>query len=602
MTKQKKPTETVINMTDVEKPKKSFKKKLIIWIVLFFVVWILLALRPYFHEYILEAWKYKGLVIIILAMIIATFKVIKSKTTSTKWKIATIVVCIGLPSIFLIPAVREFAHQMYMQHIFNTMDKKEIDELPLTRNERIHPENNILTMAYERVQGNYDISKPHLVHDYSVDSVDNVWSFYVQPSAKEGWQRVFGDVNEMYTVLSHKSNPDMAEHRIPVKFNYGESMVIDKDIKNATIKALGLKYFNTEPDEVFAMHNDVGEPVLVVSLIKWTGFVFAVPKFGGVMVFNNGPRSFGRVLTRTVIGDGTYIAPDDIKNYKYLHGQNLLSEKVARVYAEAFEYLEGYEKGKISRENAIEIPDMDKDQNEYPFTVDFNWSGTKTGARNGKYLYIGLEPIGTKRKSLVVSVFIPADGMGTVYYINHAKRNDGLAGVTSMSTKVIEELDDKDWLHRAPVEFRPYIPNIPELSGMKKFFWLTTIVALSQDSTKHFGGSVAPDLVLINARDGEVIEVNSKKPDTWANSVRERYGIPIQKDSIILSKPLVTLPLTDSLPKPDTVHNKVYVSDTVRIPVQIPDTIQKKKDTIPVVKQQPIKTKSKTKKRKGSNN
>jgi len=113
----------------------------------------------------------------------------------------------------------------------------------------------------------------------------------------------------------------------------------------------------------------------VVSLIKWKGFFFPYPTFGGVMVVDPGAHDTSDYIERILIGKGTYIAPDETKNYPFLTRQNTLAEQVSRLQAQSLQFLGGFtDPLPWNKETAVKIPDLEDDQNQQPFVTDFNFS------------------------------------------------------------------------------------------------------------------------------------------------------------------------------------------------------------------------------------
>ena len=122
---------------------------------------------------------------------------------------------------------------------------------------------------------------------------------------------------------------------------------------------------NYEPSDTFYMKNDSGSWVQVVSLIKWKGFFFPYPSFGGVMIIDNGEHDVNDYIERITIGKGTFVSPEEIKNYPFLTKQNTLSEKVSQLQAESLKFLGGFRDPlPWNMETAVKIPLMPKDQNQ----------------------------------------------------------------------------------------------------------------------------------------------------------------------------------------------------------------------------------------------
>nr|WP_298995319.1 hypothetical protein [uncultured Polaribacter sp.] len=431
---------------------------------------------------------------------------------------------------------------MKTYNVFNNLNRFEIVELPLTQNERIQPLRNIFSMANESVGETKDVSLPHLVR---VDG-NNQWTMAIQPTEKYYWQGLKDNTEEVFSVSSTTPFPRFSsENRIPVTFSIGESLKFSRNTYNAVVQRLNpLMLFNYEPSDTYYMKNDNGAWVQVVSLIKWKGFFFPYPTFGGVMVVENGEHDFTDYLERITIGKGTFIAPEEMKNYEYLKRQNTLAEKVSRIQAESLKFLGGFSDPlPWNMKSAVKIPLAPKDQNQQPYVTDFDFSDTKVGAYSGLYHWFGLEPIGDERTSLSYSVFIPADGTDRLYYYDHASKKQGYAGVSAMPLKVQESKKEYDWNANAPVEFRPYIKNI---AGKKRMFFLGTVSTISSDNPEQFDGAATPDLALVDSEYRDVVWINAKKPSTWNEEVykqlneawrtSENGNIYFEKEKTILEK------------------------------------------------------------------
>ncbi|EAQ41946.1 hypothetical protein [Polaribacter sp. MED152] len=427
-------------------------------------------------------------------------------------------------------------------NVFNDLNRIEIVELPLTQNERIQPLRNIFSMANESVGETKDVSLPHLVR---VDD-SNQWTMAIQPTEKYYWQGIKDNTEEIFSVSSTTPFPRFSsENRIPVTFSIGESLRFSRNTYNAVVQRFNpWMLFNYEPSDTFYMKNDKGAWVQVVSLIKWKGFFFPYPTFGGVMIVENGEHNFTDYLERITIGKGTFIAPEKMKDYQFLTKQNTLSEKVSRLQAESLKFLAGFSDPlPWNMKSAVKIPVAPKDQNQQPYVTDFDFSGTNVGAYSGLYHWFGLEPIGAERTSLSYSVFIPADGSNQFYFYDHASKKQGYAGVSAMPLKVKESKKEYDWNSNAPVEFRPYIKNI---AGKKRMFFLGTVSTISSDNPEQFDGAATPDLALVDSEYRDVVWINAKKPSTWNEELymqlneawrtSENENLYFEKEKTILEK------------------------------------------------------------------
>ncbi|WP_369049490.1 hypothetical protein [Tenacibaculum sp. UWU-22] len=489
---------------------KGTKQKFTLTFSMLLILLVLFVFREYYQPALLFLRKY--IFIILISLLVLFLGITKLKKTPNY--ITKIVVLLGVLFFFGFLYVVGWRYKMYdymkMFSIFNNLNRIEIVELPLTQNERIQPLRNIFSMANESVGETKDVSLPHLVR---VDST-NKWTMAIQPAEKYIWQGISDNIEEIFAVSSTTPFPRFSsENRIPVTFSIGESLKFSRNTYRAVVQRLSIfQLFTIEPSDTFYMKNDNDEWVEVVSLIKWKGFLFPYPTFGGVMVIKNGAHTFKDYLERVFFGKGTYISPKNIKNYLYLTRQNILAEKVSRLQAESLKFLGGFSDPlPWNMETAVKIPDLPDGQNQQPFVTDFDFSDTKIGAYSGLYHWFGLEPVGDQRTSLTYSVFIPADGTNKLYYYDHSSKKQGYAGVSAMPLKVIESRKEFDWSVNKPVEFRPYIKNI---AGRKRLFFLGTISAIKKDSDK-FDGAATPDLVLVDSEYRDVVWIDVKHPSTW---------------------------------------------------------------------------------------
>ena len=499
---------------------KGKKQKRITVIGLMLLLILLFVLRDDYQPVLLFIRKYIFVILVVaLVLFIGLRKFRKQPSTGKRVGIlAILTIFIGL--LYIIGWHFEMYSYMQTYNVFNDSNKIEINELPLTQNERIQPLRNIFSMANESVGETKDVSLPHLVR---VDN-ENKWTMAIQPSEKYTLQRISENTEEVFSVSSTTPFPRFSsENRIPVIFSIGESLKFSRNTYNAVVQRFNpWMLFNFEPSDTFYMKNDNGQWVQVVSLIKWKGFFFPYPTFGGVMVINNGDHNFNDYIERILIGKGTFISPEDMRNHAYLRKQNTLSEKVSQLQAESLKFLGGFtDPLPWKMETAVKIPIMPKDQNQQPYVTDFNFSNSDSGGFSGLYHWFGLEPVGAERTSLSFSVFIPADGTNALYYYDHASKKQGYAGVSAMPLKVKESRKEYDWTANTPVEFRPYIK---EIAGRKRMFFLGTVSSISDTNAQQFDGSATPDLVLIDSEYRDVIWIDVKHPSQWNYTVYQQLN------------------------------------------------------------------------------
>jgi len=499
--------------------KQGTKQKVITVISAIFLLLALVIFRDDYQPVLLFIRKY--VFFILLSLLVLFFGIRKFRSSASTGK--RLAILVGLIGFFVLLYFVGWHYKMYdymkTYMVFKNLNKVEISELPLTQNERIQPLRNIFYMANESVGETKDISLPHLVR---VDSI-NKWTMAIQPTEKYIWQRIEDNIEEVFAVSSTTPFPRFSStNRIPVTFSIGESLKFSRNTYNAVVQRFNLlQFLSYEPGDVFYMKNDLGEWVEVASLIKWKGFFFPYPVFGGVMVIEKGDHNFNDYIERILVGKGTYISLADMQNYPYLNKQNILSEKVSRLQAESLKFLGGFSDPlPWNMETAVKIPNLPDDQNEQPFVTDFDFSDLNINAYSGLYHWFGLEPVGDERTSLTFSVFVPADGTDKLYYYDHAVKKEGYAGVSAMPLKVIESRKEFDWTVNKPVEFRPYIKNI---AGRKRMFLLGTISAIREGS-ENFDGSATPDLALIDSEYRDVVWIDAKHPSEWDKKVYDQLN------------------------------------------------------------------------------
>ncbi|MFY0714700.1 hypothetical protein J1D01_13570 [Seonamhaeicola sp. NFXS20] len=499
------------------KGRKQKRNTIVLGLIL---IIILFVLRDDYQPALLFIRKF--IFIILLSGLVLFFGLRKFRKTSSTG--SRLVVLGALIIFFGILYVVGWHFKMYdymkTYNVFNNLNRIEINELPLTQNERIQPLRNIFSMANESVGETKDVSLPHLVR---IDD-ENKWTMAIQPTEKYVWQGMTDNTEEVFAVSSTTPFPRFSsENRIPVTFSIGESLKFSRNTYNAVVQRFNIfQLFTLEPSDTYYMKNDDGQWVEVVSLIKWKGFFFPYPTFGGVMIIENGEHDLGDYLERILIGKGTYISPDKMKNHTFLTRQNTLAEKVSRLQAESLKFLGGFSDPlPWNMETAVKIPNLPDDQNQQPFVTDFDFSDTDVDAYSGLYHWFGLEPVGDERTSLTFSVFIPADGSDKFYYYDHASKKQGYAGVSAMPLKVIESRKEVDWSVNKPVEFRPYIKNI---AGRKRMFFLGTISAIRENEAEKFDGSATPDLALVDSEYRDVVWIDVKHPSQWDKTVYDQLS------------------------------------------------------------------------------
>ena len=541
---------------------RGTKQKIILIIVGLIAFGALFFLRDDYQPLLLFLRKYLFVLLLFTLIIYLGIKSFRRATSALKKIFRAILTVASIALIYVLLWNVGMYNYLQTYNVFKDMNLQEISKLPLSRNERIQPYNNIKTMAYESISETKEVSAPQLVR---VDD-RNQWTMAVQPSQEYFIQRTKDNIEELFSVSSTSPSPRFSnENRIPATFAIGESLAFSRNTYNAVVQRFNpWQLFNYEPHEAYYMKNDSGNWVQVVSLIKWKGFFFPYPTFGGVMVLETGEHDFNDYLERILIGKGTFISAEDVQKHPYLTRQNTVSEKVTRLQAKSMMFLGGFtDPLPWNKKTAVKIPDLIEDQNQQPFVTDFKFTGSVNNAYDGLYHWFGLEPIGENRTGLSISVFIPADGSKAVYYYDHAGRKEGLAGVSAMPAKVMESKKSYDWTVNKPVEFRPFIRDI---AGKRRLFMLSTVAAKRANSDQFDGGST-PDLALVDVSYKDVVWIDAKHPSQWNEEIIKQLGETWQASENLSENDLYpgredlkTEIVKDSL----TMQRDSIVKDTIR--------------------------------------
>ena len=425
-------------------------------------------------------------------------------------------------------------HYLWLYNRYQTLDLHELTELPLTDHERIQAATSMWALAHDAVSENESPAEPDFVRAGAEDH----WTLAIEPAYPLG--RIFRGIQEIFDIDGRVAAPSFGEHRIPVHFEVGEHLMFSRNAHTATVRTFGFwRYFNYEPAETIFFPDDHGEWVEVVSLIRWRGFFFPRPEFGGVQLFRQEKHSFLSYLKLVFLGAGEWIPPEDIAKYPFLKGQNLLSKRVSEPMADSLRFqgglfspLPGYHDGDIR------VPELGRDVNPQPFIGYFRDRKSNAGLL---YHYFALEPFDVEKQGLNTSLFVPADGGGRVSIFHHFKNGQALSGVSSIATKIMESRKSYDWERNRPVEHRPFIK---EIEGKTRFFWLTTVVTsrLGLEEGKFIAGSL-PELVITDAETKTPVWVEAKDPGTWVeklkSELRTSWGItaPAQEVTVKAEAP-----------------------------------------------------------------
>lgn len=600
---QQTPIPTTSSGTVVSEKKKSSSGgkwvKRLLWVLV--LVFIILTLRPLIHEYIIIARKFTGITLLIVAMVVGYIYFLRKSKKSMVFKsgltIALLAISVGI--YFLVRKhVNELVHHLYYNSLYQSLNKVELKDgqFPFTINSRIQPRDNMLTKGYETVQDNSDISPPHIAFNFRLNR--EVWSMSQLPSASAVYQRYFDNVTRIYSVPSDTTRFAMIDFKKTVNFFTTDHSHAWKNTSWNAILSLGWKYFYMEPGQVFYLEDEQGNPIQVTTLIKWTGFLIATPKFGGVIIERSGSLGIGERLLWPGFGLGEYYSPEDIQRTSFLKNQNLIDEEMCQQWALSFTYKEGLTDMVTERKNLIEIPSFAHENNKPPYVVPMTWDKTGLPIEKGLFDYIPLEAKGETRTGLALSLIIPSDGRDVVYVYDHAKREDGVFGITAVPGKIRDNRDDqaiilRDWSRSEVVEVIPCVIDIPGVKFPDNLFWKSVVLTKREAETgksastthhgmKQFDGTTEPFVALCHARQSVVISVPAEKSKDWTNLVIQKMWphlvpktIAPSVDSIQVVMPPVTTPVVSTVQVDTPVTQTLSTTPSVQQPAK-QNTEQKK--------------------------
>jgi hypothetical protein len=499
--------------------KNLFQKRPILGIFLsLLLIHGIISGRAFYQPVFLFARKY---FVVAILIIIALYLLYRIYHKAKLWgRIGSIVGAAAIAVIMWFYGA-PMVNYLALYYHFNSIEKVELAELPVTGFERIQPWNSVKTLIdQEALNETQSATDPHFIR-----RTDGRFDFTsaIGPSPRYPFQRLTYNMTEILSVSATKSLDFSRDNRHDVNFDVGESLLFSKKVESAAVKKFSpWKFLSYSPDEVRFLEDADGNWVQVVSLIKWKGFLFPRPVFGGVMVIPQRKPGFGEVVKRVYLGKGEYIAPEEIPEYPWLEGQNLVPDRVTRFTAESFRFDEGFLAPFPGlHEGDIRIPDLPDDRNPMPFYAWFNFDGVSRRADNQLYAYFGLEPY-SKKQGLNMSLFIPGDGDDRVFYYDHAEKGSGLSGSSAVPAKIKESRKNYDWAVNVPVESRPFIRDI---GGERRFFWLTTVVTKVTEGEDGFIGGSNPEVTLTDAVRSKVVwldDISAEDSGEWETYLLEQ--------------------------------------------------------------------------------
>lgn len=482
-------------------------------ITLAIVLWTTFVFRAYWQPYVVFLRAHSPEVLLSIAFLVLVNVLWKRRLV--KWMFVSLGLCVGVVWLHYkmeLPPLRYLT--LFLR--YKALPHEELQTLPITDHERIQPLNSIRVLGSEAMAETEQVSEPNFVRN----GTNYRWTLAIEPTYEI--PKVFGHIKQVLDVSGTASSPNFSgQNRVPVRFRIGQDMHFGKNSEVATIRSLGFfRFFSYSPRDTRYIVDDEGKMVQVVSLVKWKGFIFVWPEFGGVQVVDQEDDSVVNMIRSWFLGDGKWIRPEDVSKYGYLRGQNTVPYEVSRYAAMSVRFqngfmtpFPGYHKGDVR------IPDLPGDANDQPFTAYFRFTPGES-PNNKLWHYFALEPYHETKQGLNTSLFMPADGIGEAKVYRHYLRSEALTGVSAIAAKVKESRKDYDWEQSLPAEHRPFIRVI---DGKTRMFWITTVVTYKnkqQAGRKEFVAGSTPDVTLTDAVYKNVVWVNPHDSSKWASELQ----------------------------------------------------------------------------------
>lgn len=482
-------------------------------LVLFCVFWQ----RDHLQPHVLMLRIYFGAIIIVGPLMVAGYYLFHKRSARIRLFGSVLGGVLAAVVIFAGRGVHEGISQ-YVR--YETMPLAELPEMPVTDYERILPLHGVYTLVAHRMN---KATKAPSEPDFVRDGSEYAWTMAIQPTSLEG--RYWEDrVDDVLKLGAADPSPDLSRTPpTPVDFGAGENLGLGANITTCVRRAFGpWQFFNNDVGNVYYIKNDAGQYVIAVSLIKWTGWIFPWPEFGGVQIIDQGHLN---MAIRALFGCGHWVPPQDMDKHPFLIGQNNIPYEMTRFMASSFKFQDGLTAPMFwNRQDVVEIADLPEGVNQQPFTLFFHMPGETHGKL---YQYFALKPADPNKQGLAISFFFPADGIGHAYVYRHFAHNESPLGVTQVTIQLVASKRLYDWEKNIAVEHRPYIRDIADSEGnvARRKFWLSTVVTLTEKREEgkplSFEPGAVPEIALTDWDTGEVVWVNPYAPEKWPDEVRK---------------------------------------------------------------------------------
>lgn len=223
------------------------------------------------------------------------------------------------------------------------------------------------------------------------------------------------------------------------KFVYSEGIGI---FDNIYFQLLKHRYFVTYSSEPIYLKNDSGKWVTVVPYIKYRGFPFRVPYWGGIAVV----ESDGKI---------TDLSPEQALETSYLKGNRIYPKELSQIYASSYAYKGGLINYWFLHKNQTEIVNLPSDE-----TVIHQ--ATKEGLKQ----IIVAEPYGRSYGIYKILIYDATSGKREIIEYD---QNSQLTGPISAADYIKKAFPTYDWTYFQLSEPRPITIN-------NNLYWLLSVI------------------------------------------------------------------------------------------------------------------------------
>ncbi len=405
----------------------------------------------------------------------------------------------------------------------------ELDRPPVSIHPKLQPQFVVESYFRETMNNNRQPTSPRTWIDPKTG--EQYWTGWTEPG-NYLFQQLGGNVEEF--IQTNVQNPapvlDQYERR-KVDFQVGSNLLFSHNIQNAARKKLSFgQMFSCEvSDMVIGMEDDKGLLHQVVPILRWEGFLFPQPAFGGVMVFDDSKTNYLELL---VAGKGKFIGPEEVRNTNWLKDQALLDDKTVIYFGESLRFKYGFTSGfPGSHENDHRIPQLESAFSSLPVIEQFDFGETNAkDAGKGLFYWLELEPYDDTKYGLSMDVFVPGSSTDTIYVYDRVGKieRSGYRGMSAVVEKIMEDDKSYNWVSREGGTFipggeRPYYTYVFEGDKEPEMFYLANILTL-RGNTKE-STSTKAELYLIHAKYDDIVILlkdDDVYPEKWPDKIKER--------------------------------------------------------------------------------